>query len=102
MGRDRSYRNSGITLSPNSVNPGTIETPMVDQWLEENAERRDTTPDDVLEETVEMHTLDRIGQPEEIGHVVALLLSTEGEWITGESIDVDGASRPGENRIRPV
>ncbi|MFB6268397.1 MAG: SDR family NAD(P)-dependent oxidoreductase [Halobacterium sp.] len=78
----------GITA--NSLNPGTIDTPMVDQWLAEHAEREDTTPDAVLEDTVDQHTLDRIGRPAEIGHVAVLLLSDEGEWITGESINVDG------------
>lgn len=78
----------GITA--NSVNPGTIETPMVEQWLEENAEQRGTTPDTELAETRDAHVLDRIGQPEEVGHVVVLLLSEEGEWITGESVTIDG------------
>lgn len=80
--------NHGITV--NSVNPGTIETPMVEQWLEENAEQRGTTPEAELAETVDAHVLDRIGQPEEVGHVVVLLLSEEGEWITGESVTIDG------------
>ncbi|ELZ28065.1 short-chain family oxidoreductase [Halogeometricum pallidum JCM 14848] len=34
--------------------------------------------------------LDRMGRPREIGHVIVLLLSEEGEWMTGESIAVDG------------
>lgn len=78
----------GITA--NAINPGTIETPMVEQWLAENAEARGVTPDEVLQETVDAHLLDRIGQPEEIGHVAVLLLSDEGNWITGETVAVDG------------
>lgn len=78
----------GITA--NTLNPGTIDTPMVDQWLEEHADREDTTPDAVLEDTIDQHTLNRIGRPEELGHVAVLLLSDEGEWITGEAINVDG------------
>lgn len=78
----------GITA--NSVNPGTIETPMVEQWLEENAEQRGTTSGAMLEETIDAHALDRIGQPEEIGNVAVLLLSDEGGWMTGESVTVDG------------
>lgn len=78
----------GITV--NSVNPGTIDTPMVERWLEENAEREGTTPEEILAETVDMHVLDRIGRPEEVGHAVAFLLSEEAAWITGESVNVDG------------
>lgn len=77
-------------ITANSVNPGAVDTPMVEQWLEEHAEQRDTTPEDILEDALDMHVLDRIGQPEEVGHVVVLLLSEEGEWITGESVNVDG------------
>ena len=32
----------------------------------------------------------RLGQPEEVGHMAVLLLSEEGDWITGEAIAVDG------------
>lgn len=78
----------GITA--NSVNPGTVDTPMVEQWLAENAAQQDQDPEDVLEDAVDMHVLDRIGDPQEVGHIVALLLSEEGDWITGESINVDG------------
>lgn len=78
----------GITV--NAIKPGTIETPMVERWLEENAEQSGKSKDELLAETIEAHLLDRIGRPEEIGHVAALLLSEEGEWITGESVAVDG------------
>jgi 3-oxoacyl-[acyl-carrier protein] reductase/meso-butanediol dehydrogenase/(S,S)-butanediol dehydrogenase/diacetyl reductase len=78
----------GITV--NAVKPGTVDTPMVQQWLEERAEQYDTTEEELLAEAIDDHVLDRIGQPEEVGHVVAMLLSEEGDWITGESIAVDG------------
>lgn len=78
----------GITA--NAIKPGTVSTPMVDEWLAENAEQSEKTESEFLEETVDAHILDRIGQPEEVGHVVAMLLSDEGDWITGESIAVDG------------
>ncbi|SNZ15182.1 3-oxoacyl-[acyl-carrier protein] reductase/meso-butanediol dehydrogenase / (S,S)-butanediol dehydrogenase / diacetyl reductase [Natronoarchaeum philippinense] len=78
----------GITA--NSIKPGTIDTPMVQQWLEERAAQSDATEEELLAETIDEHVLDRIGTPEEIGHAAVLLLSEEGEWITGESIAVDG------------
>lgn len=78
----------GITV--NAIEPGTVETPMVETWLEENAAGSDRTPGEVLSDSLSTHILDRPGQPEEIGHVAVLLLSEEGAWITGESIAVDG------------
>ena len=78
----------GITA--NAIKPGTVETPMVEEWLEEKAEGSDATPEEILADSLSSHILDRPAQPEEIGHVVVLLLSDEGEWITGESIAVDG------------
>lgn len=78
----------GITV--NAIKPGTVDTPMVQQWLEERAERSDATEEELLAEAIDEHVLDRIGRPEEIGHTAVMLLSEEGNWITGESIAVDG------------
>ncbi|MEY7851915.1 SDR family NAD(P)-dependent oxidoreductase [Natrarchaeobius sp. A-rgal3] len=77
-------------LRVNVINPGTVDTPMVQQWLAENAEQTDKSEEELLEDALENHTLDRMGRPEEIGNVVAMLLSAEGAWITGEAINVDG------------
>lgn len=78
----------GITA--NAIKPATVDTPMVQQWLEERAEQYDKTEDELLAEAVDEHILDRIGQPEEVGHTAVMLLSEEGDWITGEAIAVDG------------
>lgn len=78
----------GITA--NCINPGTVETPMVQQWLEENAAQSGRTEAEFLEDSLDEHISDRMGQPREIGNVATLLLSDEGEWITGEAINVDG------------
>lgn len=78
----------GITA--NCINPGTVDTPMVQQWLEENAERAGVSEDELLQDALDLHVLDRMGQPREIGHVATLLLSDEGDWITGEAFNIDG------------
>lgn len=77
-------------ITVNAIKPGTVDTPMVQQWLTERAEQHDASEDQLLAEALDDHVLDRIGQPEEVGHAVVLLLSEEGDWITGESIAVDG------------
>jgi len=40
-----------------------------------------------------MQALKRIGQPEDVADVVALLASDAARWVTGASIPVDGASK---------
>lgn len=84
----RELSDHGITA--NAIKPGTVDTPMVQKWLEEKAETDGVTEAELMDATVEEHALDRIGRPEEIGHVAVLLLSDEGDWITGEAIAVDG------------
>ncbi len=37
-----------------------------------------------------MHPLPRLGTPEDMAHLVALLASTRGTWMTGQVIAVDG------------
>jgi NAD(P)-dependent dehydrogenase (short-subunit alcohol dehydrogenase family) len=40
-----------------------------------------------------MQALKRIGQPADVGPVVAFLASDAAHWITGDTIRVDGGSR---------
>ncbi|MFC2157228.1 beta-ketoacyl-ACP reductase [Acidobacteriota bacterium] len=67
----------GVTV--NSVAPGMIETDMFKELTEEFKEK-------AALETV----LHRIGQPEDIAHLVSFLASEKGRHITGEVIKVDG------------
>jgi 3-oxoacyl-[acyl-carrier protein] reductase len=40
-----------------------------------------------------MQALKRIGQPDDVGSVVAFLASQDARWITGDTIRVDGGSK---------
>jgi NAD(P)-dependent dehydrogenase (short-subunit alcohol dehydrogenase family) len=92
-GLARTLAHTGITV--NTVSPGTIRTPAVDGWLGAVARQQGWTGDaqDIEQRfTREIIPLcvDRIGQPEDIGRVVALLASPLSGYITGANFRVDG------------
>lgn len=71
----------GITV--NAVSPGATATDM-------NERARDPV---IAAEIAKTVALGRVGQPEDIADVVALLASGEGRWITGQTIDASGGQR---------
>jgi NAD(P)-dependent dehydrogenase (short-subunit alcohol dehydrogenase family) len=69
----------------NAVCPGYVRTaPMVAQYagmLE---------PDAAWQHLLDIHPLGRIGEPEDIAHVVGFLASDRARFVTGAAWDVDG------------
>jgi NAD(P)-dependent dehydrogenase (short-subunit alcohol dehydrogenase family) len=65
----------------NSVLPGLVRTPMA-AALSEIPESR--------EEYLSLMPISRIGEPDDVGRLVAFLLSDAAGWITGQLIGVDG------------
>ncbi|QLG63911.1 SDR family NAD(P)-dependent oxidoreductase [Halorarum salinum] len=63
----------------NCVSPGTVRTPATEEWVAEH--------EDAI---AEAYALKRIGEPEEVANVVALLASEATGWVTGEVVHVDG------------
>ncbi len=67
----------GITV--NAVAPGFIETPMTESLSEK-----------VREDFTTKILLKRLGAPEDVANLVAFLASDEGDYITGQTINIDG------------
>ena len=67
----------------NAVAPGVIDTDM------SNLVKTDEGKSFVLG----MQALKRIGQPDDVGSVVAFLASQDARWMTGDTIRVDGGSK---------
>lgn len=89
----RALAHSGITV--NSVMPGTILTPAVEGWLSHVAQQQQWGNDwDEIERrfTTEYIPLctSRLGRPEDIGRMVALLASPLSGYMTGSNYRVDG------------
>jgi NAD(P)-dependent dehydrogenase (short-subunit alcohol dehydrogenase family) len=69
----------------NAVCPGIVETQLVKTDFENHGEWAD-----VRAAMAEEYPLGRLGQPEEVANAVAFLASDEADWITGETLVVDG------------
>ena len=77
----------GITV--NCVAPGFIHTPMT----EDLAQRLNMNPDEFFESIAKTTPARRVGQPEDIAHVISLLVSDDADFITGQTVNVDGGLR---------
>lgn len=65
----------------NAIAPGTNETPMVKAF-----------PPEAIKAMGDAVPMGRLGQPHEVGNVVAFLLSDEASYIHGAVISIDGGS----------
>jgi len=71
----------------NSVNPGTVRTPMLDKEV-----RASGDPKSYLEHECGIHPVGRLGRPEEIAQAVLFLASDEASFVTGAALSVDGGT----------
>ena len=82
-------RSMAIDLAPDircvAVCPGTVDTPML-----QNALALSPDPAAVMQECIDMHPVERIGNPNEVASLVKFLCSEDAGFITGESIRIDG------------
>ncbi|MFP8952861.1 SDR family oxidoreductase [Natrialbaceae archaeon A-arb3/5] len=78
-------------IRANAVLPGTIETPRIEELIEARLER--DVYDDYeagLADLASDIPMDRIGEPHELGEVVAFLSSPSASFVTGAEVPVDG------------
>jgi NAD(P)-dependent dehydrogenase (short-subunit alcohol dehydrogenase family) len=66
----------------NSVAPGATRTRLADDAFEKYPE--------VIPPIAAKTALGRVGEPEDIGKVIAFLLSGDGAWITAQDIEAAG------------
>lgn len=69
------------TIRVNCIAPSITQTPLAQKLLNNDAK---------IEANTKRHPLKKIGQSEDIAHMVKFLLSNNALWITGQVLAVDG------------
>lgn len=68
-----------------AVCPGTIDTPMLQQAIQESPD-----PVAVFRECQDMHLVKKVGSAVEVGEFIAFLASSKASFITGQAYRIDG------------
>jgi NAD(P)-dependent dehydrogenase (short-subunit alcohol dehydrogenase family) len=74
----------------NAVCPGSVDTEEMDKTFVRRDEVAGTPPGTAKAKRIASLPLQRQGTPEDIGRAVAFLASGAADWITGQSLNVDG------------
>ena len=82
------YASYGIRS--NAVCPGTIETPLYHQAIDNYCERSSANKQAIHKEEAALQPLGRLGQPEEVAELVLFLASDKAKFITGSLQVIDG------------
>lgn len=77
------YARLGIRV--NSVSPGTIDSPMLHNFLAEQSD-----PERMRSMFDNMHPIGRVGQIDEVASVFVFLASDDASFVTGSNYTVDG------------
>lgn len=73
------YASAGLRV--NAVGPGFIRTPLLD---------RPEMTDEVIDGLIALHPIGRLGRPEEVGELVAWLVTQAPDFVNGAYIPIDG------------
>jgi meso-butanediol dehydrogenase/(S,S)-butanediol dehydrogenase/diacetyl reductase len=77
----------------NAVCPGLIRTAMQDREVSWEAELSGRTPEQIRQGYVDMTPLARLGSPADVARLAGFLAGDDSDFITGQSIHVDGGLR---------
>ncbi len=77
-------------IRANAVCPGTIETPLYHQAIDNYCEKSGADKAEIHQEEEKLQPLGRLGQPEEVAELVLFLASDKAKFITGSLQVIDG------------
>lgn len=81
---------AAFNIRANAVCPGTIETPLYHQAIDNYCEKSGANKSEVHQEEERLQPLNRLGQPEEVAELVLFLASDKAKFITGSLQVIDG------------
>ena len=76
---------SKLNIRVNSIHPGYIWTPMVENYLREHGD-----VEEGKKAAAAMHPVGHIGEPDDIAYGVVYLASDESKFVTGAELVIDG------------
>jgi 2-keto-3-deoxy-L-fuconate dehydrogenase len=74
----------------NAINPGTIQSPSLDDRIATQAKAQNKTLDEIRQAFIDRQPMARLGTPEEIAWMAVYLASDEASYCTGQAFSVDG------------
>ena len=74
----------------NNICPGSFDTDRIRHVYEARAAGTSHTVEQVAEQAAKAIPLGRLGDPRELGHLVAFLASDKATYLTGQTISIDG------------
>ncbi len=77
-------------INVNAVCPGVIPTPMWEQIDRDRGRVCGLAPGESIKSFIERTPLKRAGSPEDVAGVVAFLCSPDSDYMTGQTLNVDG------------
>ncbi|MCC3706413.1 (S)-acetoin forming diacetyl reductase [Staphylococcus capitis] len=87
----RDLADKGITV--NAYAPGIVETPMMEGIAIKLAKENNQPEEWGWKQFTDQITLKRLSKPEDVANVVSFLASSDSDYITGQTIIVDGGMR---------
>ncbi len=79
----------------NAINPGSVNSPMMDAVIKAKARLRNHEIMDVRKSYEEANPLRRFVEPDEVAAACIFLASPQSSFINGAAINVDGGDAPG-------
>jgi meso-butanediol dehydrogenase/(S,S)-butanediol dehydrogenase/diacetyl reductase len=81
---------SPYNINVNAVCPGVVPTPMWEQIDRDRGRLAGVGPGAAMKAFIEKVPLRRAGRPEDVAGAVAFLCSADADYITGQTLNVDG------------
>lgn len=80
-------------VTVNVIAPGGVKTDMYAQVAGEYLPGAENWPEEKIDKTISAWSpLGRVGMPDDVAGLVALLASSEAGWITGQTLHVSGGA----------